>query len=76
MQANIRAGSLKEFTFPQVLSWKDGGEENVGGQSYKVGLVVYQSETIFGTKQIPAKALIQGNQVVKWVAQPSGVELK
>jgi hypothetical protein len=76
MQAHVRSGSLKEFKYPQVVSWKDGGEESVGGQKYKIGLVVYQADTIFGTKQIPAKALVLDNRVVKWVLQASGNEIK
>jgi len=76
MQENVRAGTLKEFKYPQVVSWKDGGEETVAGQRYKIGLVVYQADTIFGTKQIPAKALVQDNRVVKWVLQASGNEIR
>jgi hypothetical protein len=76
MQESIRAGQIKEFTYPQVLGWKATGDEQVEGETYQTGLAAYKAETIFGVKTIQAKALIKNGVVVKWIWPKSGMEIK
>ena len=76
MQASVRAEQIKEFTFDQVLDWKAGEDETVDGETYQTGLVSYKAETIFGVKNIEAKALIRNGKVERWIWPKSGMEIK
>jgi hypothetical protein len=77
MKASIQAGEIKEFGFDQVLEWVAGeGAETIDGESYQTGLASYKAETVFGVKTIQAKALIQGDKVVRWLWPKSGMEIK
>ncbi len=76
MQTSIRNGQIKEFTYPQVLSWKQEANETVDGQVFQTGSVTYKAETIFGVKTIQAKALIKGGKVQRWIWPKSGMEIK
>lgn len=77
MQASIRAAEIKEFTFDQVLDWKAAdAPEVVEGESYQVGMISYQAETVFGKKTIEAKALIKDGKVVRWLWPKSGMQIQ
>ncbi|MCH7225315.1 hypothetical protein [Haloferula sp. A504] len=76
MQDSIKAGSVSEFTFDQVLGWKAGEDEERDGVTYQTGLVAYKAETIFGVKTIQAQALIDGGKIVRWIWPKSGMEIK
>lgn len=76
MQESIRSGQIKEFTFDQVIGWKATEEESVDGQTYQTGLAAYKAETIFGVKNIQAKALIQNGKVTRWIWPTSGLEIE
>lgn len=76
MQQSIRSGQIQEFKFEQVLGWKAGPEEEVDGEKYQTGFVAYKAETIFGVKNIQAKALIKDGQVVRWIWPKSGMEIR
>lgn len=76
MQESIKAGSISEFTFDQVLGWKAGEDEERDGVTYQTGLVAYKAETIFGVKNIQAQALIEGGKIVRWIWPKSGMEIK
>lgn len=76
MQESIRSGQIKEFTFDQVIGWKAGEEEEFEGEKYQTGLAAYKAETIFGVKNIQAKALIQGGKVMRWIWPTSGLEIQ
>jgi hypothetical protein len=76
MQESIRSGQIKEFTFDQVTGWKAGEEEESEGEKYQTGLAAYKAETIFGVKNIQAKAMIQGGKVVRWIWPTSGLEIQ
>jgi hypothetical protein len=76
MQESIRSGQIKEFTFDQVIGWKATEEEAVDGQTYQTGLAAYKAETIFGVKNIQAKALIQNGKVTRWIWPTSGLEIE
>jgi hypothetical protein len=76
MQESIRSGQIKEFTFDQVIGWKAGEEEEVDGEKYQTGLAAYKAETIFGVKNIQAKAMIQGGKVIRWIWPTSGLEIQ
>ncbi len=76
MQASIKAGQIKEFTFDQVQEWKAGEDETVDGESFQTGLASYKAGTIFGVKTIQAKALIKDGKVQRWSWPKSGMEIK
>lgn len=76
MQESYRSGLIKEFVVDKAIGWKATGEEKVDGETYLTGLVDYSAETIFGMKNVRAKALIKNGKVVKWVSATSGMEIK
>ena len=67
MQSAVKYGSVKEFTFSQAVDWRRLGQQEIGGETYDVGLVVYNASTVFGVQKIEAKALIQKRKIVKWL---------
>ena len=75
MQASINAQQIKKFGYSAVTSWKAGETENIDGQSYQTGLVTYKDQTIFGVKNIQAKALIINGKVQRWIWPTSGLEI-
>lgn len=76
MQESVRSAQIKEFTFDQVIGWKAGEDEEVDGEKFQTGLAAYKAETIFGVKNIQAKALIQGGKVIRWIWPTSGLEIQ
>jgi hypothetical protein len=76
MKSSISSKQITEFSLDQVNDWKAGEEESIDGSSYQTGTASYQAETIFGTKNIQAKALIQGGKVVRWIWPTSGLEIQ
>ena len=76
MQASIRGGQIKEFTFAQVLGWKAEPNETVDGETFQAGSVTYKAETIFGVKTLQAKAFIKNGKVQRWIWPKSGMEIK
>ncbi len=77
MKASLAAKQISKFTASQVLEWEAGAaSETIDGESYQIGNVMYQSETPFGTKNLPAKALIKDGKVVRWISPKSGMEIK
>lgn len=75
MKRSIRSKEIKEFSYDQVLRWKNGRQEKLDGIQYRTGLVTYRAETIFGVKDIGAKAYIRNNKVLKWVWVKSGMQI-
>jgi hypothetical protein len=76
MQESIRSGQIKEFTFDQVIGWKAAEDEDMNGEKFQTGLAAYKAETIFGVKNIQAKAMIQGGKVIRWIWPTSGLEIE
>lgn len=76
MQESYKSGLIKEFVADKATSWKATGEEKIDGETYQTGLVDYSAETIFGVKNVQAKALIKGGKVLKWISPKSGMEIK
>lgn len=77
MQASIKGGDIKEFTFDQVLDWEAATEpETIDGTAYQAGIASYKAETVFGVKTIQAKAHIKDGKVVRWFWPKSGMDIK
>lgn len=76
MQDSYKSGQIKEFVADKATSWKATGEEKIDGETYLTGLVDYSAETIFGVKNVQAKALIKNGKVLKWISPKSGMEIK
>ncbi len=67
MQDAVRNGSVSEFRYNQVVDWRRVGEQEIDGEKYDVGIVVYKSSSVFGDMNVEAKVLIQKRKVVKWL---------
>lgn len=73
MQASIKAGAVKEFTFEQVKDWEAKAEkETIDGTEFQIGIATYEGKTIFGLKDVKAKALIQNGKIDRWVYAKTG----
>ncbi|MES2982958.1 MAG: hypothetical protein V4727_11640 [Verrucomicrobiota bacterium] len=77
MKASLASGQISKFTAAQVLEWEAGtSPETIDGETYQTGTVTYQAETPFGTKNLPAKALIKDGKVVRWISPKSGMQIE
>ncbi len=77
MKASIASRQISKFTASQVLEWQAGtSTETFDGVAYQIGNVTYQAETPFGTKNLPAKALIKDGKVVRWISPKSGMQIE
>lgn len=76
MKSSIAAGAIKEFTADKVLGWKLEGVEEIDGQEYQVGLIIYNADTIFGVQKHEVKALILDGKIKKWIWAQTGVEVR
>lgn len=77
MKASIASRQISKFTASQVLDWQAGtSTELFDGVAYEIGNVTYQAETPFGTKNLPAKALIKDGKVVRWISPKSGMQIE
>jgi hypothetical protein len=77
MKASIAARQVSKFTADQILEWEAGtSPETIDGVSYQVGSLIYQAETPFGIKNLPAKALIKDGKVVRWISPKSGMQIE
>ena len=75
MQQSIKDGAVKVFTFDKVTAWKATEDEEFDGDTYQTGLALYKAVTIFGEKDVEAKALIKNGKVVKWLYANTGMEI-
>lgn len=76
MKSSIASGDVSKFSAAQVLEWKAGeATETIDGETYQIGNLTYQAETPFGTKNLPAKALIKNGKVVRWISPKSGMKI-
>lgn len=76
MKGSLVSGKVTEFTVDQVKSVEVEGIEKHGGVEYMVGSVMIESVTLFGERKEKAIALVQGDQVEKWLWMPSELEVK
>jgi hypothetical protein len=76
MKQHLGEGKISEFTVDQVIDWKAAEEETIDGQAYQIGIVTYKADTIFGMRNVNAKALIKGGSVVRWVSPTSGLVIE
>ncbi len=76
MQAHVKSGELKSFSFEQVTEWKTmEKKEVVDGVTYDVGLASFNSTTPFGVKTRQVRALIKDGKVTKWLWANSGMQV-
>lgn len=76
MKKSLAQGQIKEFTVDQVTDWKAADDETIDGQTYQTGIASYKAETIFGTRNVSAKALVKEGSIVRWVSPTSGLEIE
>ena len=66
MRESLRAGEIKEFTEKDVTDWKVGPTEEIDGETFQTGEVIYEAQTIFGKKKVRVQAMIRGGKVEMW----------
>lgn len=76
MKASLEAKEIRHFTTEQVKSWEAGEEESIDGESYQIGVVSFEEETILGTQVSDAKALIKNGKIEKWIFPKTGIQIK
>jgi len=77
MKASLAAGEISKFSARQVLELEAAASpETIDGEIYQIGNLKYQTETPFGTKNLPAKALIKNGKVVRWISPKSGMQIE
>ena len=73
MKKSIKEGAVKEFTFDQVKDWQGQEEkETIDGTEFQIGIATYEGQTIFGLRDVKAKALIQNGAIDRWVYANTG----
>ena len=76
MYQSIQQAEIERFTIGQVTEWKSFGEEVIDGQTYRVGIIDYKEDTIFGERTFEAKALIRDGKVEKWIWTSNGMRIE
>ena len=76
MKASVADGKVSEFNAEQVVSWKAGKALEFDGKTYQTGLVVFKAETILGTQEHDAIALIENGAIVKWMWAKTKLEMR
>lgn len=76
MKASVADGKVSEFNAEQVVSWKAGKVLEFDGKTYQTGLVVFKAETILGTQEHDAIALIENGAIVKWMWAKTKLEMR
>ncbi len=76
VQASVESGAVNEFKAEQVTEWLVGDDMEFDGATYQTGLVTFKSETILGTQQQKAIALIEDGEVVKWLWAKTSLEMR
>lgn len=76
MKANVAAGKVSEFTAAQVKTWKAGEDLELDGETYQTGRVFFEAESILGTNQYEAIALIEDGEIVKWLWAKNKLEMR
>lgn len=76
IQASVEDGAVNEFKAAQVTEWLAGEDMEFDGANYQTGMVTFESETILGTQQQKAIALIEDGEVVKWLWAKTSLEMR
>ena len=75
MYESVQKAEIDHFTIGQITQWKNFGEEQIDGVSYRFGLIDYRQQTIFGEREVEAKALIRDGKVEKWIWTSNGMRI-
>lgn len=75
MKASIESEQIKEFKFDQVTKWEAGEPETVNGEQFDTGTLEYRTITMFGTRDMVAKAFIKDGAVIRWIWPNSQMEI-
>jgi len=76
MKVSIKGGALKEVTFKSVIDWSVGENHKIDGTEYQVGVAKYKGKTIFGVKEIKARALFTKGKLEKWIYGNSDMQIQ
>lgn len=76
MRESVESGQIEKFTVDDVSEWIAKEDEEIDGVKYQTGVATYEAKTIFGTKNLQAKALIKDGKVVRWIGLATGLEIK
>ena len=73
---SVEAGKVTEFKAEQVTEWAVGADLEFDGQMYQTGLVTFEAQTILGTQQQKAIALIKNGELARWVWAKTKLEMR
>ncbi len=76
MKKSVQSGAVKEFKFEQVKGWKASDDEEIDGVTYQIGFIIYEAQTIFGNKDVKAKALFLNGELNKWIYAKTGMQIR
>ena len=77
MKKSLAGKPLKEFGADQVVAWRGFGFEEIEGESFQVGMLVYRmGGIVIGDPNVQAKAYIRDGKVTKWVYAKTNIEIK
>lgn len=69
MKKSIASGGFEEAKENQVTEWLAQPDEEYNGESFQMGKITYERETVFGMKKFTAFARIQNGAVVRWISK-------
>ena len=76
IKASVQGEGVSEFTPEQVSAWEVAEDMEFDGQTYQVGSVTVEEQTILGPQTNKAIALIENGEVVKWLWAKTKLEVR
>lgn len=76
IKASVQGERVSEFTADQVSAWEVVEDMEFDGQTYQVGSVTVEEQTILGPQTNKAIALIEDGEVVKWLWAKTKLEVR
>lgn len=76
IKASVQGERVSEFTADQVSTWEVVEDMEFDGQTYQVGSVTVEEQTILGPQTNKAIALIEDGEVVKWLWAKTKLEVR
>ena len=76
IKESVQGEGVSEFTADQVSAWEVAEDMEFDGQTYQVGSVTVEEQTILGPQTNKAIALIEDGEVVKWLWAKTKLEVR
>lgn len=76
MSRSIQKGEIKRFSYDQVRFWRVVKDEIVDGNSYQVGITVFDVRDGSESMSYHAKAYVSNGRVWRWVWPDTGLAIQ